>query len=43
VTLAVAKALALEINKIPGLKAVLTRDGDFFIPLRERYCIAECA
>jgi len=41
VTLAVAKALADEINHIPGLRAVLTRDGDYFIPLRERYKIAE--
>jgi len=41
VTLAVARALADEINHIPGLKAVLTRDGDYFIPLKERYRIAE--
>ena len=41
VTLAVAKALVEELNKIPGIRAVNTRDGDFFIPLRERYRIAE--
>jgi N-acetylmuramoyl-L-alanine amidase len=41
VTLAVARSLASEINQIPGLKAVLTRDGDYFIPLVERYRIAE--
>ena len=41
VTLAVAKALVDELNKIPGIRAVNTRDGDFFIPLRERYRIAE--
>jgi N-acetylmuramoyl-L-alanine amidase len=40
VTLAVAKALADEINKQPGMKAVLTRDGDYFIPLKRRYQIA---
>jgi N-acetylmuramoyl-L-alanine amidase len=41
VTLAVAKALADELNEMPGVRAVLTRDGDYFIPLRERYRIAE--
>ena len=40
VTLAVARALADEINKQPGMKAVLTRDGDYFIPLKRRYQIA---
>jgi N-acetylmuramoyl-L-alanine amidase len=41
VTLAIARRLADELNAIPGVKAILTRDGDFFIPLRERYHIAE--
>jgi N-acetylmuramoyl-L-alanine amidase len=41
VTLAVARKLTERINEIPGLRAVLTRDGDFFIPLRQRYHIAE--
>ncbi|TPG04483.1 LysM peptidoglycan-binding domain-containing protein [Rhodanobacter glycinis] len=40
VTLAVARNLAAEINRQPGMKAVLTRDGDFFIPLTQRYRIA---
>ncbi|PWK92806.1 N-acetylmuramoyl-L-alanine amidase [Fulvimonas soli] len=40
VTLAVARALAAEINKQPGMQAVLTRDGDYFIPLKRRYQIA---
>jgi N-acetylmuramoyl-L-alanine amidase len=40
VTLAVARDLAAEINRQPGMKAVLTRDSDFFIPLAERYRIA---
>lgn len=43
VTLAIARRLADELNAIPGVKALLTRDGDFFIPLRERYHIAEKA
>jgi N-acetylmuramoyl-L-alanine amidase len=41
VTLAVARDLADELNRIPGVRAVLTRDGDYFIPLRERYRLAE--
>ena len=41
VTLAVARALVAELNQTPGVRAVLTRDGDYFIPLRERYHIAE--
>ncbi|MEP6898221.1 MAG: N-acetylmuramoyl-L-alanine amidase [Rhodanobacter sp.] len=40
VTLAVARDLATEINRQPGMKAVLTRDGDYFIPLAQRYNIA---
>lgn len=41
VTLAIAKRLADQLNEVKGLRAVLTRDDDFFIPLRERYHIAE--
>lgn len=41
VTLAVARDLADDLNRIPGVRAVLTRNGDYFIPLRERYRIAE--
>ncbi|MDO1530115.1 N-acetylmuramoyl-L-alanine amidase [Fulvimonas sp. R45] len=40
VTLAVARDLAAAINRQPGMKAVLTRDGDYFIPLKRRYEIA---
>ena len=40
VTLAVARDLAKEINRQPGMKAVLTRDSDIFIPLKRRYEIA---
>jgi N-acetylmuramoyl-L-alanine amidase len=36
VVLAIAKVLAARINAEPGMKAVLTRDADFFISLRER-------
>ena len=40
VTLAVARDLAAQINRQPGMKAVLTRDSDFYIPLTQRYQIA---
>jgi len=36
VVLEVAKTLAARINQEPGMKAVLTRDGDYFISLQER-------
>jgi N-acetylmuramoyl-L-alanine amidase len=36
VVLDIARALAARINREPGMKAVLTRDGDHFISLRER-------
>jgi N-acetylmuramoyl-L-alanine amidase len=41
VNLAIARALAVELGQVPGVRAVLTRDRDYFIPLRERYHIAE--
>ena len=34
--LAIARELALKINAEPGMKAVLTRNGDYFVPLRDR-------
>ena len=40
VTLAVARDLAAEINRQPGMQAILTRDDDTFIPLAQRYRIA---
>jgi N-acetylmuramoyl-L-alanine amidase len=43
VTLAIARQLADALNAVPGVKAMLTRDRDFFIPLHERYKIAEKA
>jgi N-acetylmuramoyl-L-alanine amidase len=36
VVLDIARALAARINREPGMKAVLTRDGDYFITLQER-------
>ncbi len=41
VNLAVARALVAELNRIPSVRGVLTRDGDYFIPLRDRYQLAE--
>jgi len=40
VTLAIARSLALQINEQRGMRAILTRDSDIFIPLRERMVIA---
>jgi N-acetylmuramoyl-L-alanine amidase len=36
VVLAIARQLALKISAEPGMKAVLTRNGDYFVPLRDR-------
>jgi N-acetylmuramoyl-L-alanine amidase len=36
VTLAIARELKRRIDREPGMRAVLTRDGDYFVPLRER-------
>jgi N-acetylmuramoyl-L-alanine amidase len=36
VALAIARELAGQINKVRGMQAVLIRDGDYFIGLRER-------
>jgi N-acetylmuramoyl-L-alanine amidase len=40
VTLAVARELATLVNREPGMRAVLVRDRDVFIPLRRRMQIA---
>ena len=40
VVLAVSKDLAEMLNRTPGITAVLTRNSDYFIPLRERLNIA---
>ena len=36
IVLAVAREVARLINRQPGMRAVLTRDGDYFLPLRTR-------
>jgi len=36
VTLAIAKLLKERIDAEPGMRAMLTRDGDYFVPLRDR-------
>ena len=36
VTLAVARRLKAKIDAVPNMRAVLTRDGDYFIPLQQR-------
>jgi N-acetylmuramoyl-L-alanine amidase len=43
VTLAIARALAARINREPGMRAVLTRDGDYFVELRRRIQRAHAA
>src|SRR5688572_1433853 len=40
ITLAMARELAAQIDRDPGMKAVLVRDRDVFIPLGQRYMIA---
>jgi N-acetylmuramoyl-L-alanine amidase len=37
VTLAVARELKRILDQQPGMSAVLTRDSDYFIPLKDRY------
>lgn len=36
ITLAIAKKLKAKVDGVPGMRAVLTRDGDYFIPLHGR-------
>jgi N-acetylmuramoyl-L-alanine amidase len=42
-TLQIAKELARQVDATPGLKAYLTRDSDYFIPLAQRYQKARAA
>lgn len=37
ITLAVARQLKKQIDRTPGMTAMLTRDADYFIPLEDRY------
>lgn len=39
-TLSISRKLANQINAIPGMKAVLTRNGDYFVNLNKRSNIA---
>jgi N-acetylmuramoyl-L-alanine amidase len=39
-TLAIAKRLAKLIDRQPGMKALLTRTGDYYVPLEKRFEIA---
>jgi N-acetylmuramoyl-L-alanine amidase len=43
ITLAMARELKILIDKQSGMSAVLTRDSDYFIPLKERYQKARIA
>jgi N-acetylmuramoyl-L-alanine amidase len=43
ITLAISRELARQVNAMPGLKAVLTRDSDMFLPLTRRTQIARQA
>jgi len=43
ITLRIAKKLAVLVNDTPGYKAVLTRKGDYFMPLRRRTEVARKA
>lgn len=36
VVLAIARELAVKINAEPGMRSILTRSGDYFVPLRDR-------
>ncbi|HEX7078615.1 MAG TPA: N-acetylmuramoyl-L-alanine amidase [Candidatus Eisenbacteria bacterium] len=40
ITLSIGKKLKSQLDDIPGVGAVLTRDGDYFVPLRKRIDIA---
>src|SRR6185436_19906021 len=41
VALAIARELQKELQKNPGVTVVLTRSGDYDVPLRDRYRVAE--
>ena len=43
ITLAVARELKALVDRTPGMTAVLTRDGDTFVPLEQRYARARAA
>jgi N-acetylmuramoyl-L-alanine amidase len=37
ITLAIARELERQINDMPGMRSVLIRTGDYFVPLKDRY------
>ncbi len=39
-TLSISKKIVQQLNKVPGIKAVLTREGDYFVNLNKRTEIA---
>jgi N-acetylmuramoyl-L-alanine amidase len=43
VVLAIARRLATEVDSKPGMRAVLVRNGDYFVPHRKRMEIAHAA
>lgn len=43
VVLAIAKRLQSSVNRQPGMKAVMIRDGDYFVKLRQRVKLAQDA
>ena len=43
VCLALARRLATQVNQEPGFKAVLIRDGDYYVPLHDRIVKARAA
>jgi N-acetylmuramoyl-L-alanine amidase len=40
ITLSISRKIAQQINSVPGMKAVLTRNGDYFVNLNKRSSIA---
>jgi len=40
IVLNIAKKLAKKINELPNVRAILTRNGDYFVPLRKRLSLA---
>lgn len=40
ITLQIAKRLAKAIDREPGMKAVMIREGDYYVPVRKRYKLA---
>jgi len=40
IVLNIAKKLAKKMNELPNMRAILTRNGDYFVPLRKRLSLA---